>query len=43
LRANREGKYKQAGNQGGGEAPLEKFSLPLEKSVGHSLKLLDMV
>jgi len=36
----------QSRNQGrrrGGEAPLEKFSLPLEKCVGHRLKLLDIV
>jgi len=26
-----------------GEAPLETFSPPLEKCVGHSLKLLDIV
>jgi len=27
----------------GGEAPLENFSPSLEKCVGHSLKLLDIV
>jgi len=27
----------------GSEAPLEKFSPPLEKCVGHILKLLDIV
>jgi len=36
----------QACNQGGrrgGENPLENFSAPLEKCVGHHLKLLDIV
>jgi len=32
----------QACNQGGG-APQENFLLPLEKYVGHSLKILDIV
>jgi len=27
----------------GAKPPLEKFSLPLEKCVGHSLKMLDIV
>ena len=34
--------YKQAGNQGG-RRPLENFFTPLEKYVGHSLKLLDII
>ena len=35
----------QARNPGaqGATPPLENFSLPLEKCVGHSLKLLDIV
>jgi len=36
----------QARNQGGRRAakpPLKNFSLSLEKSLGHSLKILDMV
>jgi len=36
----------QARNQGGArgaKAPLEKFSTPLEKFIGHRLKLLDIV
>ena len=35
--------YKQARNQGGGEAPLESLSSPVEKCVGHNLKILDIV
>jgi len=37
--------YIQARNCGGvwDEAPLESFSLQLEKCVGHSSKLLDIV
>jgi len=34
--------YTQARNQGG-EAYLQNFSPPLEKFVGHSLKILDIV
>jgi len=34
--------FTQACNQGG-EGPLKKFSPPLEKGVGHSLKILVMV
>jgi len=33
----------QARNQGGRSLPIENVSPPLEKCVGHSLKLLDMV
>jgi len=32
----------QARNQGG-KSPLERFSPPLEKYVGHCLKVLDIV
>jgi len=37
-------RFKQARNEGRrvGEAPLENISPPLEKCVGHNLKLLDM-
>jgi len=37
--------FRQARNQWGrrGETPLENFSPPLEKCVGHRLKLLDIV
>jgi len=37
--------WKQARNQGaqGGRSPLEKCSTPLEKCVGHSFKMLDIV
>ena len=31
------------GGTGGASPPLENFSLPLEKRVGHRLKLLDIV
>jgi len=31
------------GGAGVGEAPLENFSPPLEKYVGHNLKVLDIV
>jgi len=31
------------GRNQGGEAPLENFSPPLEKCVGHNLKILDIV
>ena len=34
--------FNQARNQGG-ESPLQNFSSPLEKCVGHSLKLLDII
>jgi len=34
--------YKQACN-GGGKPPRENFSPPLEKCVGHNLKILDIV
>jgi len=33
----------QARNQGGAKPALENFSPTLEKCVGHSLKILDMV
>ena len=33
----------QTHNQGGAKPPLEHFSPPLEKCVGYSLKLLDIV
>jgi len=32
----------QAHNQGG-ETPIQNFSIPSEKCVGHNLKLLDKV
>jgi len=36
-------RFRPGPHPGGGESPLEKFSPPLEKYVGHNLKVLDIV
>jgi len=38
-----ESKQSRPVTRGGGEEPLENFSRPLEKCVGHYSKLLDIV